>query len=443
MLRRARSRSQRLAAARPVGMAIAVVALVAIGAALYQGLRPAAEVLAPRGAALHGYVGAAACAECHQDISARQRCSHMALTLQSSEPFAPARSLRLPAVVVDERNRVRYRVERQDGKLQLEAKRGREVARAEMTYALGSGKLAWTFVRELDADNYEELRVTYYTQTDRWDLTPGQRTARPVSAREALGRPIEKHGDQACLNCHASLLVQSAGKVDIARSRFGVDCERCHGPGRDHVESAQQGEPVKLRAPELVEALGLARRLREGQRPANPPEELLQSIAEVGDERLIRDLYVCGECHGRSDIGEQRTDLQLAKLPVAALVASACYQNSATKLLCGDCHDPHGDSPRDDLNYVAVCLRCHQEDATAPAADTASARPGMRLPDRPPSQLRRVCPVNPSDGCIACHMPLRSPIRNIHFALHRIAIHRDSDRPLEADRDTPHTQGPK
>ncbi|HEX7449885.1 MAG TPA: cytochrome c3 family protein, partial [Pirellulales bacterium] len=357
-------------------MAIAVVALVAIGAALYQGLRPAAEVLAPRGAALHGYVGAAACAECHQDISARQQCSHMALTLQSSEPFAPARSLRLPAVVVDERNRVRYRVERQDGKLQLEAKRGREVARAEMTYALGSGKLAWTFVRELDADNYEELRVTYYTQTDRWDLTPGQRTARPVSAREALGRPIEKHGDQACLNCHASLLVQSAGKVDIARSRFGVDCERCHGPGRDHVESAQQGEPVKLRAPELVEALGLARRLREGQRPANPPEELLQSIAEVGDERLIRDLYVCGECHGRSDIGEQRTDLQLAKLPVAALVASACYQNSATKLLCGDCHDPHGDSPRDDLNYVAVCLRCHQEDATAPAADTASARPG-------------------------------------------------------------------
>lgn len=435
--------SQRSCVSRSAGIAIAaVVASVAVGAAIYHGLKPTAEVLAPRGAQLHGYVGTAICAECHQAPSTRQPCSHMALTLHSTGQFALTRSLNLPAVVLDETNHVRYRIEQQDGKLHLEARRGREVARAEMTYALGSGKLALTFVREIDADNYEELRVTYYARTDRWDLTPGQRMARPVSAREALGRPIEKHGDQGCLNCHASLLVQSAGKLDLALSRFGVDCERCHGPGRDHVESAQRGTPVKPRAPELIEALELARRLREGQRPANPPEELLQSVAKAGDERLIRDLYVCGECHGRPEIWEHRTNLQLAKLPVAALVASACYQNSVTKLLCGDCHDPHGDSPHDDLDYVAVCLRCHQQNPAQPAGATAHRPPGKEgSRDRPPSQITRVCPVNPSDGCIDCHMPLRSPIRQIHSTQHRIAIYRDSDQPLEADRDAPHAEG--
>ena len=297
----------------------------------------------------------------------------------------------------DKANRLQYRVDKQDGKLYLEVKRGSAVGRAEMTYALGSGKLAVTFVRELDADNYEELRVSYYSQTGGWDLTPGQRTARPTWAADALGRPIKKHGELGCLNCHASLLVQSEGKIDGARSRFSVDCERCHGPGREHVESAGRGTPVKPRAPELNEALRAAQSLRDGKRPESPFEELLKSLVEVDDERLIRDVYVCGECHGRTHIFDPPSDEQLSKLPVAALVSSACYQRSATKLLCGDCHDPHGDSPRDDRPYVAVCMKCHSDD---------------------------LCPERDSNaGCIGCHMPVRSPLPHTHYTHHRIAIY--------------------
>jgi hypothetical protein len=406
---------------------VALTALAAIAALGYRRFSTLPEVLAPHGADLVEYVGAAKCAECHVEIYNQQRRSRMAETLHTAEGYVATHSLPLPAVVFDERNHVRYRVEKRDHKLELEAKRDREIARAEMAYALGSGKFAVTFVGEVDDATYEELRVSYYADSGAWDLTPGQKGARPTTAKEALGRPFEKRIDGACLNCHASLLLQTGGKLDPARSHLGVDCERCHGPGRDHVDSAAKASPAKLCPPELDEGLRLAQRLREGQPPANAEEELLQSLAEADDERLIRDLYVCGECHGRREITSPPNDDLLSKFPVAALAASACYRQSATRLLCRDCHDPHGDSPRDDTDYVAVCLKCHQESPTPPAREAPhNVRPE---PAGTPavSQQNVLCPVNPRDGCIACHMPTQSPIPHAHFAHHRIAVYRGHD----------------
>lgn len=399
------------AAARRAGLAVAIAIVLSAGAAaVYRWLKPSPEVLAPRGARIEDYVGAATCAECHQDISDRQGSSRMATTLQPVEQFLRERSLPLPATVFDAVNQLHYRVDEHDGKLRLEVKRGSAVAHADMTYALGSGKLAITFVRELDAENYQELRVSYYSQTGGWDLTPGQRSARPAWVAEALGRPIGKHGDQGCLTCHSSLLVQSGGTIDGHRSHFNVECERCHGAGRAHVEAAHGGEFAVLRAPELSEALGAVRRLREGERPESPSEELLQSFAPLDDERLLHDLYVCGECHGRARLADRPTDVHMSKFPVAALAQSACYQRSATKLLCGDCHDPHGDSPRDDRPYVAVCLRCHRSD---------------------------FCPENSNNECIACHMPVRSPIPHTQYTDHRIAIYRPAKSSATHDRGQP------
>lgn len=383
-----------------MGLVVAAVIVLSAGAtAVYRWLKPSPEVLAPRGARIEDYVGAATCGECHQDITDRQGSSRMATTLRPVEQFLREHSVPLPATVFDAANQLQYRVDEHDGKLRLEVKRGSAVAHADMTYALGSGKLAITFVRELDAENYQELRVSYYSQTGGWDLTPGQRSARPAWVAEALGRPIGKHSDQGCLTCHSSLLVQSGGKIDRARSHFNVDCERCHGPGREHVGSARGGEFAAIRAPELNEALDALQRLRENRRPESPSEELLPSLAQLDNERLIHDLYVCGECHGRARLADRPTDDHMSKFPVAALAQSACYQHSATKLLCGDCHDPHGDSPRDDHPYVAVCLKCHRSD---------------------------LCPENSNDECIACHMPVRSPIPHTHYTHHRIAIYRST-----------------
>jgi hypothetical protein len=396
-------------------MLIAVAALAIIAAVSRHLLTPRPEVLAPRGAEIGRYVGSTRCAECHREISEQQSCSRMAVTLQTAEQFERTHSLPVPAEVFDPDNHLRYRIDRRDGKLCLEAWRGRDVARADMTYALGSGKVAVTFVRDLDAENYEELRATWYADTNSWDLTPGQKGARPITVAAALGRPIGKHSPQACLTCHATLLVQSDAKIDLARSRFGVACERCHGPGRDHIESVTKGRAtgtknnVTIRPPLLDEALGLAQRLREGQPAQTPQDELLRSVSQANDERLIRDLYVCGECHGYDQIWTRSSDDDLVKFQVAALVSSRCYEKSATKIRCSDCHDPHGDSSPEDVGVaVTVCLQCHAGATTVAGSQEARTK---------------TCPVNTRDGCVGCHMPIRSPMLHAQMTQHHIGIY--------------------
>jgi predicted CXXCH cytochrome family protein len=396
-------------------MLIAIAALATVGAASRYLLMPRPELLAPRGAEIGSYVGSTRCAECHREISEQQSCSRMAVTLQTAEEFERTHSLPVPAEVFDPDNQLRYRIDRRDGKLALEVWRGRDVARADMTYALGSGKVAVTFVRDLDAENYEELRASWYADTNSWDLTPGQSSARPITIAQALGRPIGKHSPQACLTCHASLLVQSDAEIDVARSRFGIDCERCHGPGREHVEAVSGGQAagtrtgIKIRPPLLDEALGLAQRLREGQPAQTPQDELLKLVSQANDERLIHDLYVCGECHGYDQIWTRSSDEELVKFQVAALVSSRCYVESATKIHCADCHDPHGDSSPDDVAVaVTVCLQCHA--ATPPVA-------GSQAP------TTKICPVNTREGCVGCHMPMRSPMLHAQMTQHRIGIY--------------------
>ncbi|HWB10064.1 MAG TPA: hypothetical protein VG826_12605 [Pirellulales bacterium] len=390
---------------------ISLASLATVAAVGRHLLMPRQQVLAPREENPESYVGATRCAECHLETSERQSSSRMAATLQTADQYERAHALPVPAEVFDPDNRLRYRIDRRDGKLCLEVRRGREVAYAEMTYALGSGKVAVTFVRDLDADHYEELRTTWYADTNSWDLTPGQKAARPITVAEALGRPIPKLGPQACLTCHASLLVQSDAKIDPADSHFGVHCERCHGHGRDHVDSAAKGRPAKIRPTALDNALGLAQKLLEGQRAETPRDELLRSVAHVNDERLIRDLYVCGECHGYDQIWTQAADDDLVKFQVAALVSSRCYQRSLNKIRCNDCHDPHGDSSPDDVGTsVAVCLHCHHDATTTPVGPS-------------PQPNSRVCPVNARDGCVGCHMPIRSPMPHTRMTQHRIAVY--------------------
>src|SRR5215469_655687 len=110
------SRARREARWRGGAAVVALTGLAAIAALARHRIATSPEVLAPYGADLVGYVGAAKCAECHGEIYNRQRRSRMAETLHTAEEYVAKHSLPLPAVVFDERNHVRYRVEKRDGK---------------------------------------------------------------------------------------------------------------------------------------------------------------------------------------------------------------------------------------------------------------------------------------------------------------------------------------
>jgi hypothetical protein len=121
-------------------------------------------------------------------------------------------------------------------------------------------------------------------------------------------------------------------------------------------------------------------------------------------------------------------DENLSRFQMPALLASRCYQQSATKLSCTDCHDPHGDAVHgDERPYVAVCLRCHFSEPAGSADESAR-----------PSPKPKSCPQNSRDGCIACHMPTRSPMYRTQFTHHRIGVYQDITASAKENHESSH-----
>ncbi|MGH7139312.1 MAG: hypothetical protein ACREHD_26505, partial [Pirellulales bacterium] len=198
--------------------------------------------------------------------------------------------------------------------------------------------------------------------------------------------------------------------------------------GLDHATSARAGGvPAKMRSPSLSDALANLGRLRNAGRAADRGDRLVRALSAAGDERLFRDVYVCGECHGRHQMDIADDDVHLSRFQVPALLASRCYKESAAKLRCTDCHDPHDDAVHgDERPYVAVCLSCHSAETAASGDDSAVG----------PSQSRS-CPVNAREGCIACHMPTTSPAYRSQFTHHRIGVYRETAAPAAQNDESP------
>lgn len=381
------------------------------------------QIVAPRGAEPDDYVGDQRCAACHQRIHSLQSHSRMARALTTADDGRLA-----PGEVIDQVNQLRYEVREDGGAWRLhvsrwpddssEAERA-EAAVAPISFLLGSGDRGITPVSDLNADEYRELRISLYGDTRSWDFTPGQEVANLTNLSDALGRRIEKKGRLGCLSCHSTLLVQSGESIDAGASRFGVHCERCHGPGRRHSEAAENGEFLPTSNPAVAQATALAHRLVEGETRKSPQDRFLLSVARAGDDRLIRDFYMCGECHGRNAVYEQIEGDELAMFQVAALAASRCFRESRGKLRCTDCHDPHRDVEKADRpGYVDVCRRCHVGDR---AEGTLT---DLRDEDE---VAARVCPIDAEGGCVDCHMPKKTPMYRSRFTHHRIGLYAGAD----------------
>jgi predicted CXXCH cytochrome family protein len=372
----------------------------------------ASEVVAPKGALAKDYAGARSCAACHQEIYEQQSHSHMANALKTVEEFQRVKGPLPEGTVHDRVNNIDYHIVRAADGLSLRVSRGSESTELPMHYALGSGANGISFLHELTGAVLE-LRVSFYPETNDWDLTPGQVDLRsidtdgvhPPALHQTGGRRFAKQSSDNCLNCHTTLLAYTEDRVDRAGSHFGVTCERCHGPGREHVEAELQGishPPRNWQVEADLNRLNL-----------DSPDPAVRATK--------REMRLCGECHGGSKTDAE--DMQLSRFHVAALMASKCYAQVPAMLRCTDCHDPHGSAIRGDAEpYNQVCLACHGDPADQATKRVHPAQPG-------PDRLKqftfsgRVCTVESRGDCIRCHMPRRHPLYRSNFTLHRIAIH--------------------
>jgi hypothetical protein len=328
------------------------------------------------------YVGSARCAKCHRGIYQSQQGSLHARTFRRGSELGdlplPGQPLRDPA-----RPDVSHTISRLGSRLQFEAREGDRVDRALVEYVFGSGDQGLTPVGLDEKKVLRELRLSHYADGPVWDVTTGQ-PSQPNHREGFLGRWLSADEIRSCLFCHTTVARSPRNQTGPESADRGIGCERCHGPGEDHLQA------VKLQFPDLAIA-----RPRFGSAP--------QVIA------------LCAQCHSPLGRGVARTDPVAARFPGTTLTWSRCYSNSGGLLDCLTCHSPHRDAETTPAYYEAKCLACHSTPTVSAGATPLSETDGSR---------RAVCSVSPIRGCLPCHMPtVKTPIPHSVFTDHDIRVH--------------------
>jgi hypothetical protein len=337
------------------------------------------------------FVGAAACATCHSKICQAQQGSRHARTffraIELTDLALPAPSFSDPV-----RPSVKHTLMTTDsGHLQQETQVDGQVLRAVVEYAFGSGDRGLTLVGRDEAGQARELRLSHYRSgaNEFWDVTTGQ-LAQRSEVEYYLGKPLSDDAVRACFLCHVTDARAAQEGSGPQALDHGIGCERCHGPGGNHLLA------VREKFPDLAVADPAA--------ASGPPV-----------------VKLCGECHSPLGRSVEPEDPVSVRFPGTTLTWSRCYIESNGALDCVTCHDPHRNVETSAAHYKARCLACHAGPARS---DTGSEQPGRG--GQSDTSRHAPCPVNPLEGCIGCHMPsAKNVVKHTFFTDHFIRVHRE------------------
>ena len=197
--------------------------------------------------------------------------------------------------------------------VQLSARRGEDSASLALDWAFGSGLKGITAVGRSEDGRFVESSLTWYASLAAFDLTTGATQYDRLTVEDGLGRRLSQQEVAECFGCHTT--GYDRRRQAPARKEMGVRCERCHGPGAEHVRSAASGSV--------------------GGRIFHPGK--LEPFAQV---------QMCGACHGTppqdNDLDAIRyveTTLKTVRFPSQRLVLSRCFNESMAGLKCTTCHD--------------------------------------------------------------------------------------------------------
>ena len=276
---------------------------------------------------------------------------------------------------------------RDSGLYQVAYSKGIEKAARRFDIVMGSGAKGQTFLW-WKGNNLFQLPITYFTATDQWCNSPG------YPDKVVFIRPVTSR----CLECHStyvntiSLPKKEPEEFDHYQILYGVDCEKCHGPGAKHVEYQTQN-PKEIKAKYIINPAMLSRQqnldlcaLCHGGRlqKTNPSFEFI-----AGDK--LSDYFV----HDTSVPDTKSIDVHGNQFGL--LSESKCFKMSST-LTCVTCHNPHENERGKVALFSQRCMTCHNKEHGT------------------------FCKINPAQvssittNCIDCHMP-RQPSMSIAVLL--------------------------
>jgi predicted CXXCH cytochrome family protein len=273
------------------------------------------------------------------------------------------------------------------------------VEELSVDYVLGSGNHARSYLHRTARGTLIELPLGWYADEKssgggKWGMTPGSDSDHPRTRRFISYK---------CMFCHNAIPRIPAGNeapgsdpVFSGDLPEGIDCQRCHGPGGNHIRAVANSRSTAqdIRASIVNPArLEFSRRIEicmqchletsSGPIPSSIVRFNRGPFSFVPGEPLEAFLLTFDHAPGTGHDGKFE-----AVSAVYRLRQSKCFVKSPDRLECVTCHDPHRPArgPEARSRYTAACRQCHSA-----AMDVLIA--AGRHPD--------------SADCASCHMPKR------------------------------------
>ncbi|QGX99449.1 tetratricopeptide repeat protein [Roseovarius faecimaris] len=352
-----------------------------------------------------GYVPDAICAECHADKAESFAEMGMARSFYRPHPDKVIENFSPDAFFHEATNRL-YGMAYRDGEYiftrHSRAPDGSLIDgfSVKVDWIMGSGNHSRVYLYQTEDGALFQLPLAWYSQEGKWAMAPGFEFDRHLG--------VARDVPQRCMACHNAFAdyPEGSGRAQMPRlypkdMPEGIGCQRCHGPGGEHVARALSGEgeidalraaivhPGKLPRERLYSicygchmqptvAVNSQVRLGRGHYSFRPGEDLRDFLAmiDIVDATRAQD--------ERFDINHHPYRME----------QSACFTQSQGQLGCLTCHDPHVKIKPEEraAHYRQACLSCHTLDP--------AGQPEMQGTAEHPQ-------VAAQDDCTSCHMPER------------------------------------
>jgi nitrate/TMAO reductase-like tetraheme cytochrome c subunit len=243
---------------------------------------------------------------------------------------------------------------------------------------IGSGTKGQSFACWAN-DKLFQLPITYFTSAGQWSNSPG------YPNKIAFNRPISSR----CLECHSTYAeIKSEPNIEpesFNRSKMilGVDCERCHGPARKHVEY-QTRNPADTMARFIINPAQFSRRqsldlcaLCHGGRM----QKSTPSFSFTAGNNLA-DYFITDTIAGETD------NIDVHGNQYGLLKASKCFRRTKT-LTCITCHNTHVNEKGNTAVFSQRCISCHNNTQPDAVLCRKASTMGAAI----------------NKDCITCHMP--------------------------------------
>lgn len=371
-----------------------------------------------------GYVDAQVCANCHQ--SHHSGFQHVGMSqsfgVMTRQWFTPERLQGLPFYHAPSKRYydISFQGEQvffQRYQLDINSKKINDIT-IKIDYYLGSGNKAVAFLFRTQNDELYHLPINWYAEPGFWEMAPGYEKARHFGLSKKVLRE--------CMFCH-NAYPQEQMEVDLHWQRdtyptelkSGIDCQRCHGPGQDHINTVLGG---RASLETIRHSIVNPARLPAKERDSVCLQcHLLPTVTLSGQRRFDRGDYSFRPGEVLSDY-LLHVDVEDAEIPKSErfeinhhgyrMLQSQCYNQSNNELTCISCHNPHEKLPQKVFyqNVDNKCIECHQD-----STELHTSQVTKSLTDK--------------QSCVTCHMPQRRTQDVIHAVMtdHKIGIYPDKD----------------